>query len=123
MDYLFASESIDVQSRVFREIVEAMGGDDRVATYRDVASLAARLGQHNCPGIMVLLLDNLGDLMGVCASRDVILDADSIVLVPNGEAETYAMAHNLRPNYLGLTSGDLDKVVPVIRRLLKKRGR
>jgi hypothetical protein len=123
VDYLFASESLELQSGMLREIVEAIGGDDRIVMFRSVESLSARLHRHNQPGIMIFLIGSRKDLMGVSSNRDAILDADTILLVADEEAETYALAHGLRPSYLGLVDSDLDRVVPVLRRLLKKRGR
>lgn len=123
MDYLFASESLGQQPGLFREIAEAMGGDAHIETYRNVADFSARLRRRNRPGIMILLTADRDDLAGVSESREVLLDADVILLVADGDEETIAMAHALRPTYLGRTNGDLDKVVSVLKRLLQKRAR
>ena len=52
-----------------------------------------------------------------------ILDADVILLAPDGEADTVAAAHMLSPSYLGRTDGDLDRGLPVLRRWIEKRVR
>jgi hypothetical protein len=123
MHYLFASESLGQQAALLAEIVEAIGGDGQVETYRNVGHFSARLRRHNGRGIMILLASDPRDLARLSENREVVLEADVILLVSDGAQDTIATAHSLRPNYLGRTDCDLDKVVPVLKRLLQKRGR
>ena len=123
MDYFFASESLGPLPKLLGEITEVTGGAGRMEIYRDVHVLTARLRRHNGPGIMILLAGTRQDLAGLTALRDTVLDADVILLVPDGEPDTVTAAHMLRPSYLGKTDGDLDNVVPVLRRLIEKRMR
>jgi len=123
MHYLYASESLGQPARLFTEITEAIGGDGRMETYRDVGDFSARLRRHNRPGVMILLASERRDLARLSANRELLWDADVILLVPDGAEDTIATAHSLRPNFLGYTDCDLDKVVPVLKRLLQKRGR
>jgi hypothetical protein len=123
MDYLFASESLGPLLELRREIAEALGGDDRFETYRTVADFSARLRRHNGPGIMILLLANQSDLVEISSQRDLVADAETILLLPDGAEQTFALAHSLRPNFLGSTDCDLDTVVSVLKRLVDKRVR
>jgi hypothetical protein len=123
MDYLFASESLGPLLELRREIAEALGGDDRFETYRTVADFSARLRRHNGPGIMILLLANQSDLVEISSQRDLVADAETILLLPDGAEQTFALAHSLRPNFLGSTDCDLDTVVSVLKRLVQKRAR
>ena len=123
MHYLFASESLGQLARLIAEITDAIGGDGQIEKHRNVERFSARLRRHNRPEIMILLAAERPDLVRLSAYRELILDADVILLVPDGAADTVTMAHTLRPNYLGCTDSDLDKIVPVLRRLLQKRAR
>jgi hypothetical protein len=121
MHYLYASESLAQPPRLVAEINEAIGGEGRIETYHDVDRFSARLRRHNRPGVMILLASERRDLAHLSANRELLLDADVILLVPDGAEDTITTAHSLRPNFLGYTDCDLDKVVPVLKRLLQKR--
>ena len=123
MHYLFASDSLGRQTDLFTEITEALGGEGQLETYHNVEHFSARLHRHNRPGIMILLASDWRDLASLSANRELVLEADVILLVPDDADNTIATAHSLRPNYLGSTDCDLDKVVPVLKRLLQKRAR
>jgi hypothetical protein len=123
MDYLFASESLGPLLELRREIAEALGGVDRFETYRKMADFLARLRRHNRPGIMVLLLANQSDLVELGSQRELVSDVETILLLPDGAEQTVALAHSLRPNFLGSTDCDLDTVVSVLKRLVEKRAR
>jgi hypothetical protein len=123
MHYLFASDSLGRLARLIAQITDAIGGDGKMETYRSVEDFSARLRRHNRPEIMILLAAERPDLERLSANRELIHDADVILLVPDGEEEIVIMAHTLRPNYLGCTDSDLDKIVPVLSRLLQKRAR
>jgi hypothetical protein len=123
MHYLFATESLGQQARLFTEITEVIGGDGQMETYRNVKHFSARLRRHNGPEIMILLVSDRRELVRLSANREVILEADVILLVPDGTADIIPTAHSLRPSYLGSTDCDLDKVVPVLKKLLQKRAR
>jgi hypothetical protein len=123
MDYFFASESLGPLPMLLGEITEVTGEAGRMEIYRDVHALTARLRRRNRPGIMILLAATRRDLAGLTALRDAILDADVVLLVLDGEPDTVAAAHTLRPSYLGQLDGDLDRVVPVLRRLIDKRAK
>jgi hypothetical protein len=123
MDYLFASESLGPLLELRREIAAALGGDDRFETYRKMADFSARLRRHNRPGIMILLLASESELAEISSQRDLVADAETILLLPDGAEQTFALAHSLRPNFLGSTDCDLDTVVSVLKRLVEKRAR
>ena len=123
MHYLFASQSLGPQVRLLADIDEAAGVGGRLEAFRDVEDFTERLRRHNGPDILILLAANRGDLTRLSAGRAYFLEADVILLVPDQAADTIATAHTLRPRYLGGTDCDLDKVVPVLKRLLQKRAR
>ena len=122
MHYLFASQSLGPQARLLAEIYEAVGTGDQLEAFRDVEDFTERLRRHNGPDILILLAANREDLTRLSAGRASFLQADVILLVPDHAADTIATAHTLRPRYLGGTDCDLDKVVPVLKRLLQKRA-
>ena len=123
MHYLFASKSLGPQAQLLAEIGEAIGVGGQLEAFRDVECFSKRLRRHNGPGIVILLASNRGDLARLGQDREVLLPADIILLVPNHAADTIAAAHSFMPRYLGTTDCDLDKIVPVLQRLLRKRAR
>ena len=123
MHYLFASQSLGPQARLLGEIAEVIGDRGQLEAFRDVEDFVERLRRHNGPDILILLAADRGDLTRLIADRAALIEADVILLVPDQAADTVARAHTLRPCYLGTTDCDLDKVVPVLKRLLEKRAR
>ena len=121
MHCLFASMSFGLAFPLLAEIAAAFGADAQLETFRDVELFSERLSRHNGPGILILLAAEAGDLERLCENSEWLLQADVILLVPNDAPDTIAMAHSLRPRYLGMTDCDLDKVVPVLNHLLRKR--
>ena len=103
------------------EIAAAFGVDAQLETFRDVERFSERLSHHNGPGILILLAAEAGDLERLCENRESLLRGDVILLVPNDAPDTIARAHSLRPRYLGIADCDLDKIVPVLNHLLRKR--
>ena len=96
MHNLFASESLGRLARLNAEIADAIGGDRQMETYRNVERFSARLRRHNRPGIMILLAAERPDLVRLSAYRELMLDADVILLVPDGAEDTIIMAHTLK---------------------------
>jgi len=123
MDYLFASESLGPLLELRRDIATALGGDDRFETYRTIGDFSARLRRQNRPGIMILLLADRSELVEISRQRELVADAETILLLPDDAEQTVALAHSLRPNFLGSTDCDLDTVVSVLKRLVEKRAR
>ena len=123
MHYLFASESFGPITQLLAEITEAIGDDGQMEVYRDVDSLLKRLRRHNRPGIIVLLASTTHDLQRLSADREVVLDADVILLVADDSEDVVTAAHSLRPNYLGNTECDVSRIVPVFKRILQKRAK
>ena len=123
MHYVLASQSFGEQAQLFAQITEAVGGDGRLEIYRDVADFSARLRRRNRPEIMILLLSDGRDLTALDAVREILVEADVILLVSGDAEDTIAAAHSLRPRYLGRIDSDLDRVVSVLRKLLQKRMR
>ncbi len=122
MHYLFASKSLGPQTVLLAKIGEAIGVGDQLEAFRDVEHFAERLRRHNGPGIVILLASEREDLARLGEDREILLPADIILLVPDDAPDTIATGHSLRPRYLGTTDSDLDKVVPVLQQLLRKRA-
>ena len=122
MHYLFASKSLGPQAELLAQIGEAIGAGGRLEAFRDVEHFSKRLRWHNGPGILILLASDPGDLARLSEDREILLPADIILLVPDNAADTIATAHSLRPCYPGTADCDLDKVVPVLQQLLRKRA-
>ena len=123
MHYLFASKSLGPQTQLLAQIAATIGDGGELEAFRDVEHFSARLHRHNGPAIVILLAANGEDLARLSDERSAFLWADVVLLVPDQAADTIATAHLLRPSFLGGTDSDLDKIVPVLKRLLEKRKR
>ena len=123
MHYLFASESVGERASLFARFTEEVGAGGQLKIYRSVSELSARLRQQNRPEIIVLLLSDSRDLASLNADRELLVEADVILLVQDDGEDTTSAAHSLRPRYLGRIDGDLDTVISVFRNLLRRRLR
>ena len=120
MNYLFAPESVAERQTIFREIGEAIGPDSRLEMFQDMAGFSARLRRFNNPEIIVMLDVGKKDMPGILSLCNLIRDAAVIIMLSDEEPNTITTAMRMRPKFLGVMSDDLDKIVPVVQKLVRK---
>ncbi len=123
MNYLCAPESVVERKEVFRDLYEAIGNENRLAMFKDIEGLSERLRNFNNPEIIIFLGVKQIDLSSIIAIKELFLDASLIILLSDEDEETLSMAIRLRPRFVGMMSGDLDKIKPVVQRLVEKTRR
>jgi hypothetical protein len=74
------------------------------------------------PGIAIFLFANPKDLAEALPIRHQLQDASLILVVPDREPGTIAMAHQLRPRFLTDLQNDLTVVTAVVEKMLKIRA-
>jgi DNA-binding NarL/FixJ family response regulator len=121
MNYLYAPESVAERNHIFDEISEVLGDASRLEMFEDVDALSARLQRFNNPEIMILLAVGKKDMPQIIALFGLMRNADVIVMLSQEEPDTITSAIRMRPRFLGIMDGDMDKIVPIIRKLVQKR--
>ncbi len=74
------------------------------------------------PSVAILLFTNREDLVETLPIRDRFQDASLILIVPDREEETIALAHQLRPRFLTDLQNDLTTVTAVVEKMLKTQA-
>jgi hypothetical protein len=69
----------------------------------------------------VLLVSDQEDLQNIISIRHLFQTIRIILLLPNKEPETVAMAHQLRPRFLTGRNSDLAEVTAVLKKMFKER--
>jgi hypothetical protein len=121
MNYLFAPESVAERQTVFRELKEAIGPDSRLEMFPDVAGFSARLRRFNNPEIIVILAVGKENMPNLLSLFDLIRDAAVIIMLSDEEKETVASAIRLRPKFIGTMDDDLEKIVPIVKKLIRTK--
>jgi hypothetical protein len=95
----------------------------KTEVYRTIEGLAERLkAPHEGGVVAVLRADNREDLMALLSIRLGLQNVRTILLAPDREDTTIALAHQLRPRFLSYINNDLDNVSAVLEKMLKTGG-
>jgi hypothetical protein len=121
MNYLYAPQSIADRKRIFRDFAGVIGDESRLEMFNGIDALSARLQRFNNTEILVLLAVGKNDMPEILSFRHIVSDAAVILLLCDQDPDTIAAAHLLRPRFLGTIDGDLDKIIPVVKKLFQKR--
>ena len=121
MNYLFAPESVVERQSIFLEICEAIGPEDRLEMVPDIVGFSARLRQLDNPEIIVMLAVGKRDMPDILSLRSLMRDAAIIILLSDEEKDTVTSAIRLRPKFIGSMNGDLEKVVPIVEKLIQTK--
>ena len=121
MNYLFAPESVAERQTIFRELKEAIGPDSRLEMFPDVAGFSARLRRFNNPEIIVMLAVGKENMPSILSLFELIRDAAVIIMLSDEEKETITSAIRLRPKFIGTMDGDLEKIVPIVKKLIRTK--
>jgi len=73
-------------------------------------------------GVAVLLVSDQEDLKNIISLRHLFQNIRIILLLPNKEPETVAMAHQLRPRFLTDRNSDFVEVTAVLKKMFKERS-
>ena len=121
VNYLFAPESVAERQTIFREIGVAMGPDSRLEMFSDIAGFSARLRRFNNPEIIVILAVGKKEMPDILSLCNLIHDAAVIIMLSDEEKDTVTSAIRLRPKFLGVMDGDLEKIVPIVEKLTRTK--
>lgn len=119
MNYLFARETVVEGQTIFRQWTEALEPDSRLQLFRIFDAFAERLRTFNNPEIIVMIGVDKIDIENLIGLSDLIRDAALIVLLSIDETSTVELARLLRPKFIGTVKDDMEKVMPVIQKLIQ----
>jgi hypothetical protein len=70
------------------------------------------------PFIAILLAPNYDELLKIFRLRHLLQDHPIILILPDQEEETLAIAHRLRPRFLRDLSGNQEEIIAVLSKML-----
>lgn len=123
MNYLYAPENVLERQRVYQELYETIGNENRLAMFKDLSGLSARLRSFDNPETITFIGVRWTELSSIIAIKELFLDAALIILLSDDNQEALDMAISLRPKFVGLMREDLDKISSIIKRLVGKNRR
>lgn len=122
MNYLYAPKSVATRNRIFREIGDAIGDKGRLEIFDKMDGVLKRLKRFNNPEIIVMLAIGKRDMPNIIALQESLRDAAVIIMLSDEDPSTINEAIRLRPKFLGMMDGDLDKIVPIVKKLVQKKA-
>ena len=92
---------------------------EKIAVYQNFDELSRRL-KHPGRGVSIGILapGSRQELLEFLARRDLFRDLRTIIIAPDHEAETIALAHQLRPRFLTYLNGDDGDLAAVIGKMV-----
>lgn len=113
--YTTASQGVAEQAKM---VLEPSVPDGDVEVYRTINELSRRLRQPKDDlTIVVLLLASREDVLDLLAIRHLFRNVRIILVVPDLEDATIALAHRLRPRYLSYIDGNFSGLATVVNRM------
>jgi hypothetical protein len=108
-----------------KQLLETHLSGIEVETYETLEDFFQRFTQPlQDPPIAIFLFTNPKDLVETLPIRHQLQDANLILIVPDREPGTIALAHQLRPRFLTDLQNDLTAVTAVVEKMVKiKAGR
>jgi hypothetical protein len=106
-----------------KQLLETHLSGIEVETYKTLETFFQRFTQPlQDPLIAIFLFANSEDLMETLPIRGQLQDASLILVLPDREPATIALAHQLRPRFLTDLQNDLTAVPAVVEKMLKARA-
>jgi len=119
---LYARESAEPGNKL-QNFLETHVPGSNPEVYHTIEGLAERLkAPHRGEVVAVLQANSQEDLAALLSIRHRLQDIKTILLAPDREEETIALAHQLRPRFLSYINNDLYDVAAVLEKMLKNHG-
>ena len=113
--YVPNSDQNDIRQRI-----EGLIPEKTLKVYRTLEGLLERLHRPIDPEtIMIIVASSREKLSEVSPLRRILGDVRTVVVVPDQEPATVALAHQLRPRFLTYASSDFDDLFAVLRKMFE----
>lgn len=124
MSLLFYSPQANSHGERIRERLERAFRSERLEICRCAEALARRLrAPRKLPGVAVAVLCSRQDLVDILAVEDLLSGVNTILILPDDDADTLAKAHRMRPRFLAYSYTDPEIVVSVLGRILLSQSK
>jgi hypothetical protein len=122
MKIFLYSHAGDTPGDMLGELIKTNLPEAGMKVCRTIGDLSQSLRQPaEDSGVAVLLVSDQEDLKNIISIRHLFQNIRIILLLPTKEAETVAMAHQLRPRFLTDRNSDLVEVTAVLKKMFKDR--
>jgi hypothetical protein len=106
-----------------RQRVEGLIPEKRVKVYKTLEGLLERLHRPIDPEtILIIVASSREKLSEVSPLRRILGDFRTIVVVPDQEPATVALAHKLRPRFLTYANSGLGDLVAVLQKMIESEA-
>ncbi len=116
----YAAETIEAGMRL-QTVIEARVPADTLEVCHHIDSVS-RWFYRPHPGneliVVVLLAAGKQDLQSILSLRDLLKDVRILMVLTDREKETIAMAHQLRPRFIGYVDNDFFGIGDVLEKML-----
>lgn len=121
MQALFYSPSGDQAGDRLEATLDEILPAGTVETHRSLTGLIQRLRNRSSDlEVVILMPGSRLELSGVYTILDELRDVRLVLVLPDGEDETIAMAHRLRPRFVTYANGHYFELRQVLQKMLKK---
>ena len=109
----------DSEQSGVRERIGSLIPQRRVRVYRTLEGLSERLHRPVDPEtVLIIVACSREKLSEVSALQRVLGDVRTIVVVPDQEPTTVALAHQLRPRFLAYANSKFDDLAAVLQKMI-----
>lgn len=119
MDLFIYSTASETNQKQLEDSFNAFLPKGKIEVFRSFDNFSQRLKLPAQPqSIAVLAPGSRQELQGILCRIDLLRDLRIIVIAPDREVETTAIAHQLRPRYLTYLNGDFGELAAVLGKMV-----
>jgi len=116
--YVPNSDGDDIRQRI-----EGLIPEKGLKIYRTLEGLSERLHRPIDPEtILIIVACSHEKLSEIIPLRRVLEDVRTVVVAPDQDPKTVALAHQLRPRFLTYTNSNLEDLTSVLQRMIKSEA-
>jgi len=118
LNVIFYTRNDDTLSSV-RAAVSRLEPKVRVEFYRSLREFSERLRRPSYESaVAVIVAADREDLEAISSLRQLLWGIRTILVLPDGDDATIALAHSLRPRLVSKSENDLENVVAVLNKMI-----
>jgi hypothetical protein len=116
--YVPSSDGNDIRQRI-----EGLIPEKGLRIYRTLEELSERLHQPIDPEtILIIVASSQEKLSEIFPLRRVLGNIRTVVVAPDQDPKTVALAHQLRPRFLTYANSNLEDLTAVLQRMIKSEA-
>ena len=101
------------------DFVDTFLPQEKIEVFRSFDHLSQKLKQPvQSESVAVLAPGSREDLLQILSWYDLLRDLRTVVIAPDHDVETVAIAHKLRPRYLTYLNGDFEDLAAVLLKMI-----